>query len=280
MGKKYLFFDVVSIDQTKGGEEVGQSVANLAALYSTLPVIAAYDEKNTPTWIKIMRRPWITFEIHAYANNPTSITYVGHIDGQGISPSLSRRFGAEAQSSTGFQRMFWQVVQTSYAQSVLMVLCNQNSMGDVRDLKYMIPTKYANTLARCYSSMNRNDYLLSAAILAQSRTNDPRIISDLEIMDLAYDLYSFSNRYDAPGYRDTSDIILAGQKIATSYNGEGHSGPRRKFSTEDNAEDIILSSIGVASNERIQLPTPSVESLVERLSSIKTLIPEIQLVFT
>jgi hypothetical protein len=236
MGVKFLFFDLVSIDQTLRGDELIQSVANLAALYSSIPVIAAYDEKNAPQWLKTMRRPWISFEARAYGYNPTHVTYVGYIDGQGTADEF------------GFRHMLDRIKGSSYTNSILMVLCNQVSMGDLRDLRYMIPD-FVNTLTLCHSQMNRADYLLSAAILAQSLEDDIRVNGDIEFLDQDFSRYSFVEA-GHPGYDESRDIILAGQKIATWYRGLDRYyalpeyQPRRKLGVEPGAEEMILSSIG------------------------------------
>ncbi len=229
----------MSIDQTLEGEALIQSVANLAALYSSIPVIAAYDEKDTPAWLKTMRRPWISFDVGAYKSNPTRVTYVGHVEGQGTAEKF------------GFEHMLDRVWRSSYTNSILMVLSNQVSMGNTRDFRYMIPD-YASTLTLCHFSMRRADYLLSAAILAQTNETDIRLNGDLEFIDQHFDLYSFSNASYA-GYHDSRDIILSGQKIAIWYRGmDGRSNERRKLSAELGAEETILSSIGEAKSPRTQ----------------------------
>jgi hypothetical protein len=236
MGVTYLFFDLVSIDQHLQGEALAQSVANLASLYSTIPVIAAYDEKGAPNWLKTMRRPWINFEARAYKSNPTRITYVGHMDGQGT------------DQEWGFKHMLDRVSRSTFTNSILMILCNQNSMGDERDFKYMIPDSLS-TLSLCHASMRRSDYLLSAALLAQSGQEDIRLNGDIEFIDQSFELYSFADTSEA-GYRDSRAIILAGQKVATWYRGiDGGGNERRKLGVEADAEEMILSSIGAAGSD-------------------------------
>jgi hypothetical protein len=246
-GVKFLFFDLVSIDQSLRGDDLMQSVANLAALYSSIPVIAAYDEKESPQWLKTMRRPWISFEARAYGSNPTHVTYVGYIDGQGTGNEF------------GFRHMLDRVKGSSYTNSILMVLCNQVSMGDLRDFRYMIPG-FANTLTLCHSRMNKADYFLSAAILAQSQEEDIRVNGDIEFLDQDFSLYSFVE-VDHPGYDESRDIILAGQKIATWYRGLDRYyalpdyQPRRKLGVEPGAEELILSSIGAP--RKLDVPHPN-----------------------
>jgi hypothetical protein len=241
MGTKYLFFDLVSIDQSMAPEELMRSVADLASLYSKIPVIAAYDERNVPVWEKIMRRPWISFEAHAYWGNPTLVTYVGYIDGQGTKKLPE----GSVSGATNFEHMLTRINVTPITNTILMILSNQISMGDIRDFKYMLPDFWATT-SLCYAKMSKVDYLLSCALLAQSLVRDFRVNIDNEILDQNFSLYSL---------RETPygiELMLAGQKIGLwrrSYDQIDGTVKRRWLEANPNAEEIILASIG-AKKER------------------------------
>jgi hypothetical protein len=93
MGVRHLFMDVVSIDQGLRGAELMRAVVEFSALYSRIPVLAAYDQVGLGKqgWTRIMRRPWILREARAFRANPNPIVYVGHVREQGADESLGFR---------------------------------------------------------------------------------------------------------------------------------------------------------------------------------------------
>ncbi|KAI9652639.1 MAG: hypothetical protein M1829_001490 [Trizodia sp. TS-e1964] len=77
IGIRYLFIDVVAIDQTLGVEELLQQVSAFTVLYRTITVIVAYDTVDE-FFRSTMQRPWILGEVRNFRHNPTRVIYVGH----------------------------------------------------------------------------------------------------------------------------------------------------------------------------------------------------------
>ncbi|KAL8381933.1 hypothetical protein RB595_005947 [Gaeumannomyces hyphopodioides] len=89
MGIRYLFVDIVSIDQCLPGDALMEQVVAFSSLYKTIPVIAAYD-KDGEDFERAIYRPWVFNEVRLFRYNPTKIVYVGHND-QGTAYRHGRR---------------------------------------------------------------------------------------------------------------------------------------------------------------------------------------------
>ncbi|KAF1952264.1 hypothetical protein CC80DRAFT_357054, partial [Byssothecium circinans] len=167
-GFRYLFIDVVSIDQHLTGGALLKRVIEFSTLYRTIPVIAAYDQ-ICADFKATVRRPWISSELQAYRRNPTRIIYASHSDDQGAFRGRTWFVGGPHGSLNdfAFPLVAERVWTTNFATTLIMVLRGWITMGSPLDLRYIMPA-YAPALTAAYDKMSQNDYLLAAAILAQT----------------------------------------------------------------------------------------------------------------
>ncbi|KAK4179573.1 hypothetical protein QBC36DRAFT_308121 [Triangularia setosa] len=201
MGVWYLFMDLASVDQSLSGEALIQQVVLFSSLYSTIPVIAAYN-MDGERFDDIMYRPWLFNEARLYRHNPTRIVYVGHND-QGakhrgeLSPIGKPILSVDLwrfQFGTAIGRVW----MGSFIKTIIGVLCNRIGMGDVSDLKFIIPP-YARIFAAACEKISRGDYLMTAAMLCRVHTpqrdklwEDARAVWKHKYnMRLDYDWYLF-----------------------------------------------------------------------------------------
>jgi hypothetical protein len=239
MGVRYLLIDLVSVDQQLRGDALMRAVVEFSDLYGRIPVIAAYDQVGVGTteWTRIMRRPWILREARAFLSNKNRIVYVGHVPGQGTHESL------------GFRHMLERIWSSSFTHSILHVLCGQVGMHTPSDLRFIMP-EHAKLLSVAYEQMSRNDFLLTAAILAQVPVEDLRLNEEIDLGEVDFHRYTCSS---APGgsYDSNQDLHLDGKKVATwmsHYNlYMGHH--RRKLEVTPNAEQIVHRALGLSDNE-------------------------------
>lgn len=175
MGFRYLFIDVISIDQHLTGKALLERVIEFSNLYRTIPVIAAYDRIGADFKITI-RRPWISSELQAYRHNPTRIIYASH-NNQGAFRGRTWFYGGpdESKHNFAFPIVAERVWSTNFATTIIMVLRGWITMAALSDLSYIMPA-YAPALTAAYDKMSRNDYLLAAAMLAQT---EPTVITDI-----------------------------------------------------------------------------------------------------
>ena len=216
MGVRYLFMDVVSIDQGLRGDALMRAVVEFSVLYGRIPVFAAYDVVGIEQreWTRTMRRPWICHEARAFRANPNRIVYVGHVPGQG------------ADASVGFRHMLDRIWGSSFTHSILHVLCGQ--VGMYTDLRFIM-SEHADVLSAVYDQMSRNDFLLTAAILAQVPVKDLRLNEELDLTEVKFDRYTLAPvPAREPTYYSDTHLLLDGERIATwtnHYNPHlGHTG--------------------------------------------------------
>jgi hypothetical protein len=74
---RYLLVDIMSLDQSLSVDVVFPQVVAFEALYTKIPVIAAYDDPR-PNLEYITLQPWISSEIELMRKNPDGIAYIGH----------------------------------------------------------------------------------------------------------------------------------------------------------------------------------------------------------
>ncbi|KAK4168197.1 hypothetical protein QBC43DRAFT_309853 [Cladorrhinum sp. PSN259] len=182
-GVRYLFVDVVSIDQGLSGQALIEQVLAFASFYRTVPVILAYDEGDQDlNFIRTtMSRPWISYEVRLLQHNPTKVVYIGHKE-YTLWRKL-RQFLIESQIE-----VLW---EGNFAQTIVKILGNQISMAYISDFKFIIPS-YAGVFAAAYEQMSRNDYLLTAAILCLvPESVIRRVLPHIQL--LKYDRYEFKS---------------------------------------------------------------------------------------
>ncbi|CAN9189147.1 unnamed protein product [Alternaria alternata] len=87
---RYLFIDIISIDQKLSPSDLIAQVAAFSALYTKTTVLAAYDleEQKVSGMMYTVFRPWILNEMRLFRQNPGRIIYAGHCD-QGLIPTLN-----------------------------------------------------------------------------------------------------------------------------------------------------------------------------------------------
>jgi hypothetical protein len=243
-GVRYLFIDVISIDQRLSQDDLLKQVAAFSMLYTTIPVIAAYDTTDDCPLRNTIHRPWILSEVRLFRRNPTQITYVAH----------------NTQRGQDFKRSVENIWSSGFTLTVLGVLCNQVGIYLVSDFKFIIPS-LAGVLTIAYDKLSRNDYLLTVAILCQAQRLDSEwcIGHDeiegipLDISREKFDRYTWSDS-DTRNHIVSSmdkDIFLDRKKIAVfqhrynyHYNLESI-----ELRPEPKAERLIFDALGLAESD-------------------------------
>ena len=223
MGIWHLFIDVISIDQQLTGNELLDQVVEFSMLYRYIPVIAAYD-KTGADFTSTMRRPWISSEIRTYRSNPTKIVYVSHNDqgaqrGRISFPGPQGSRGADESGKCAFPLVAEIIWDTSFTTTFMMVLKGTIGMLSIYDLKYIMPA-YAPILEAAERRwFCREDYLLTAAILAQGESYTSLVNDDDNRDNMYYPTDNEFERYDfktisETAKEDTYDV-LRGRSVAT-----------------------------------------------------------------
>jgi hypothetical protein len=239
IGVDYLFVDAVSVDQRLTGFSLVRDVADFTALFGYVPAIAAYDSPNLADdsrhFLRALRRPWIAREIRAMRLNPHKLQYVGHIPGQGT------------ESDFGFAHMAERIWQTSFANSILYVLTGYCDMHDVSELALIMP-EHSTLLSAAAEQLPRNDALVTAALLSQLSTNDPRINEDIDLKNAAFSRYLLEQIDGSAGFWENWHILLDGKPVGTwsekNYTRDGAA--RRKLSVAGDVREVLAASLGVA----------------------------------
>ncbi len=268
MGLNYLLMDRLSIDQNLTDEQLAQEIIAYATLYEMLPVICAYDEVGIEKF-KFhlnMRRLWIMRELKALFVNHTKAVYVGHIPDQGTHSEKGSTYLDGAKYD--FEHVLHNIWASTYARSILYLLDGQIGMTEISDLRYIMPEHRA-VLDVAYKTMSRNDYLLTAAILAQVFARDPqtpeengdhvyapqeyRLNSDQDMWTSSYERYSRGGATQI--HEETStDILLDGRKVATWafwdnwYTGNSHA----KLIPAQDAERTVFERLGLTESDYLQ----------------------------
>lgn len=194
---EFLLLDIVSLDQNRRPEELISDVFDFTQLFTEIPMIAAYDTLGAASrlqdWHTATRRPWIFHEIRLAHLNPSKITYVAHQQEQGSS------------NSTGFIHFLGRMWGTNYTTSLLLLLFNKVGIGQISDLKYIIPGHF-QILHKCLDVLCRNDFLMVCCIICQRFDDDCRMHIDtsdpsLDLGLLDFDRISLSETIGQyPGY--------------------------------------------------------------------------------
>ncbi|KAJ4348585.1 uncharacterized protein N0V89_009963 [Didymosphaeria variabile] len=166
-GILFLFIDIISLDQTLPTGELIQHVARFGDLYTTIPVIVAYDDIRLD-FDYIMLRPWIFSEIKKLLYNPYKIVYVGHLrQGTYVHKSVLHwwlgRVPRSRMTETSFVEQLRKVWVADFVTPVLELLNGHISMADIHDFKFIIPPLWGIFTAA--ESLPPSDYLLTVALL-------------------------------------------------------------------------------------------------------------------
>lgn len=258
-GIKYLFIDAIAIDQKLPGPELLAKVTSFSKLYTTIPVVAAYDHIGTDFRLSI-RRPWILSEARSFKFNTTKIIYVGH-NIQGAELQWSYRIASfeclkESQQTT-FVQMLDEIWSSSFTTTVLGVLVGGIGMCSISDFRFIIPT-LAPILIRAYNVLERNDYLLTVAILCQACFGYVQAIPASDKDDVSFVAFGENiafGRYNISPYFERGidlrrHVSLDGKKIAeidTVMRGS----PAERFSLKalEGAESTVFEALGCGEEE-------------------------------
>jgi hypothetical protein len=182
VGIRYLFIDVVSIDQNLQGDALIKQVMFFSTLYRTIPVLAAYTEEGSYFW-HTAHRPWILTEMLLIRTSPFEVTFIDYsIDGL-----------YSQQSNKTIYSIFRGLAGPGRAllDCLLSLLYRQCDMAALSDLKFLMPS-YAKVLAIAYEKMSRNDYVLTAIALLQLYVQPHTFTASLRrrgSFPLSYDQY-------------------------------------------------------------------------------------------
>jgi hypothetical protein len=247
IGIRYLFVDVVSIDQELKGDDLIEQVMSFSTLYNTIPVLVAY-EKDGEEFAETIQRPWILSEVLLFRSSPFVVIFLAN-------------FGNEwAEWWPQAQYMFHSESGRQYFESFLNLLCKRSDMTQIADLKFLMPA-YARILTVAFKQMPRNDYLLTAKVLLHLYAQEPPYPSLLpekwvENFPLSYDHYqielvdeffpSYSTR--SAKARQAFILKLKGRNVVTinltaQWNIHGHK--LISFRCHPNAELAIIDALAI-----------------------------------
>lgn len=268
-GIQYLFIDIISIDQKLSPSDLIAQVAAFSALYTKITVLAAYDleEQKVSGMMYTVFRPWILNEMRLFRQNPGRIIYAGHCDqGSFLVKSdyiRSKRYDEDAYPTDicpHFAMLFDLVCNSSFAASIAGVLSGEIGMSFVSDFKYIIPA-YSHIVSVSYGQMERNDYLLTIAILCCNfqylGTTFLSQTSEGLIPTLNYSRYSFRMVPDEAGVSDESktiwkyEIALDGTPVA-QWTDRSHEDKRFRICTfhpTQGNERTIFKALGLADSD-------------------------------
>jgi len=215
IGVRHLFFDYVTIDQNQPTELLLQDVAALSRLYSRIPVIAAYDQKEggVAQWPQTLQRPWILYEIRSYSTNPTSVTHIG--------------FWNEARDLS-FENQIWNYKRVGYANVAMQIMQGSVEMASIGDFRLILPP-FEKVFSAAAKAFNRADYLLAVFLLAAADENPQTVerdgrqvdyglrlnVADPSLEKMGLERFSSADS-DAPGgsYEMVTNICLDGRPVA------------------------------------------------------------------
>ncbi|KAB2101344.1 hypothetical protein AG0111_0g10535 [Alternaria gaisen] len=205
-GIRYLFIDIISIDQILPIDDLIEQVVAFSTLYTKITVLAAYD-RTGDDWKHMestVLRPWILNEVRLVRQNPGRIIYVGHArqgctqlgtqSGHGVQKSLIS--SEKPHSSWSYFGFLLEIIwRTTFLESIIGVLLEDVGMTSVSDFKYIIYA-YSHILSVAYQQMERNDYLLTTAILCcahgKGDLEENNLKVERNIEKLHYCRYSFT----------------------------------------------------------------------------------------
>jgi hypothetical protein len=224
-GVRYLLLDKVTLNQDQADEDLLMERLAFSHLYQQIPVIAAYDDAISQfatltaevhgaqvtlgnPFSRIIRRPWIFYEVDLYRSSPTTVTYVGYIPGLGC------------DKEKGFLWMVPRIWDSTLTQTILYTLAGVVGMHHVEDFRFIMP-RYFDLLSVAHTQMSSNDYLLTAALLGEHANNsEGRVNNDQSINGIAFEQYRIGPGYtpdDLPKTQDyytRYDIWLRDRKVA------------------------------------------------------------------
>lgn len=252
-GIKYLLIDIISIDQTLPASDLIKLVLAFSALYTKITILAAYDMVGLDvTDMKYtLSRPWILNEIRLFRRNPGTLVYVGHSNqGSKIFDSYMQGAQRDQPDRSRFTFILDRVWGTGFVDSIIGVLNGDVGMAVVSDFKYIIPA-YSHVISIAYDQMERNDYLLTIAVLCGiyeriEWLNGP-LQRTVNIQGLSYSRYSFNLVPHDEDSWTIYEICLDGTRVALLTHEEFVEGvnDRYEFKTFPGAEQVIFKALGL-----------------------------------
>ncbi|RYN17846.1 hypothetical protein AA0119_g5950 [Alternaria tenuissima] len=264
-GIRYLFIDTISIDQTLPVDDLIEQVVAFSTLYTKITVLAAYDSDGQH-WRHMdftVLRPWILNEIRLFRQNSGKIIYVGHagqgctrvkIDQRGGLVQLSTSYESSRSQGSYFKFLLERIWHTTFTESIIGVLLEDVGMTSISDFKYILHA-YSHILSVAYERMERNDYLLTTAILCRAHgkgdldENGLRVKRNIE--KLCYCRYSFTAvSNNSNGVWEYYRISLDGTTVAywRVYRSYGYS-YSRKLDQLPGTDRVILAALGLTGLE-------------------------------
>ncbi|CAN9149050.1 unnamed protein product [Alternaria sp. RS040] len=263
-GIRYLFIDIISIDQTLPIDDLIEHVVAFSTLYTKITVLAAYD-KTADDWRHMkstVLRPWILNEIRLFRQNPGTIIYVGHarqgckqIDEIRAESTVGWLYAYGVSIQDSYFKLLLEIIwRTSFIESIIGVLLEDVGMSSILDFKYIIHA-YSHILSVAYKQMERNDYLLTTAILCHTHGENDLIENGFTIKrnieKLRYCRYSFTAVSDvSDGVWAYYKIFLDGTKVALwrahRYDSRWHS---KKLDKLPSTDRVIFAALGLTASE-------------------------------
>lgn len=294
-GIRYIFIDIISIDQNLPAKDLIKQVAAFSALYTNITVLVAYDTEGKHVFdlTYTIFRPWITNEMRLFRQNPGRIIYAGHskqgshhlhFNHETKLPNISNKDSTKGVSN--FVSMLDTVWRASFVISIVGVLSGDIGISFISDFKYIIPA-YSHIISVAHNHLDRNDFLLTIAILCCNvKATYPLVMCrafDKGIQTLRYSRYIITEARDKPNeswayYEITLDGTLVAQwrhkRPHTTYSSYGY------FITMRGHERTIFASLGLADSDyeeflateearlacllvdnREEIPVPTVETV-------------------
>lgn len=144
----YLLLDKVSVNQDQAGDSLISDVVQFSDLYSTIPVICAYDNEGYSDnrvfndWHMRMYRPWIFRECMSLYRNPTMIHYIGSDLHQGIE---------------NFPFRMKRLHESKFLKPLMHLLYRDFDIAAPSDLQYMVP-KYRLAVKQASVTLSDADF--------------------------------------------------------------------------------------------------------------------------
>jgi hypothetical protein len=210
--KRYLFIDIVSINQDLKSDNLIAAIMEYSDLYTYVQVIGAYEHEGARV-NENMLRPWIVHEYSLLHKNPNSTVLVCHQNTKSFSTTEASLWTQRSLIRETLERQVAEGSDLQFALAALLVLTGRVSMAEVSDFQYLLP-HFGFVIRKLYTSMQRNDYLLSIALLVETSTQlvDIHELHRLEVLD--FELYTV-----ATGPFPGSKIIKIGSKaVALMYS--------------------------------------------------------------
>jgi hypothetical protein len=249
-GINYLFIDVVSLDQSLPKASLLRSVVDLANLYSSIPVIAAYDEEpaTMDDWSNTLQRPWILSEIRAYCQNPTNVTYVGY------------RHSPDCRRGLSFANEVSVIRSSGYAGCILEILCGRVKMTDVADFTNIL-AEFSDVVSACYSKFARADYLLAVFLLTAKYERHQTVSRSQGNVDYGFRTDVADPMFDRVGleqftvgpfldekvsFQSAQPLVVNGHNVAIWRSKMTSSYDRNWIEVLPDAEDHIFAAVGLS----------------------------------